>query len=492
MKIKDNRARYFIYSVFFILFVYLGYKAPYCLDEWKWGLPQRMELMKRGFSGYNGRYLGNILALLITRSEVAKTLVISVCMVLVVWLMEVSVRRKSFSEKDKSDPILLLSIILLLLAVPASLYGQSYGWPAAFVNYEVPVPLFLVYFIWTEELYRKKVEKYSCFQTFAVIPLGICVQLFSENITIIVAAYALWMLAYTAVRYRKIYLIEVNYLCSAILGAVLMFSNSAYSSAAVHNGKTYKSIDMSAGILLQRFAARIWTNLVLNNWVLTVIFTVLLTVLILKKRKQSFAAAEMLVVFWGYSAYSILHKICPEWIFAGTQAVDRGIMAFLSIVFFINVILCVWMFTEKEERLSICITYLGSLAFAAPLIAADPIGPRCFYISYVFEVLAAVKILQYLLKKREEIQVFYPALILAVTVCISALFYVRIFMIIGKYSDYRAELIEEAVEQNAKELTLPVMPFSDYTGYTEPIDEIWAEKFKEFYHIPENMTVRFE
>lgn len=203
MKIKDNRARYFIYSVFFILFVYLGYKAPYCLDEWKWGLPQRMELMKRGFSGYNGRYLGNILALLITRSEVAKTLVISVCMVLVVWLMEVSVRRKSFSEKDKSDPILLLSIILLLLAVPASLYGQSYGWPAAFVNYEVPVPLFLVYFIWTEELYRKKAEKYSCFQTFAVFPLGICVQLFSENITIIVAAYALWMLVYTAVRYRK-------------------------------------------------------------------------------------------------------------------------------------------------------------------------------------------------------------------------------------------------------------------------------------------------
>lgn len=224
MKIKDNRARYFIYSVFFILFVYLGYKTPYCLDEWKWGLPQRMELMKRGFSGYNGRYLGNILALLITRSEVAKTLVISVCMVLVVWLMEVSVRRKSFSEKDRSDPILLLSIILLLLAVPASLYGQSYGWPAAFVNYEVPVPLFLVYFIWTEELYRKKAEKYSCFQTFAVIPLGICVQLFSENITIIVAAYALWMLVYTAVRYRKIYLIEVNYLCSAILGAVLMFS----------------------------------------------------------------------------------------------------------------------------------------------------------------------------------------------------------------------------------------------------------------------------
>ena len=51
MKIKDNRVRYFIYAAFFMLFVYLGYKVPYCLDEWKWGLPQRVELMKRGFSG---------------------------------------------------------------------------------------------------------------------------------------------------------------------------------------------------------------------------------------------------------------------------------------------------------------------------------------------------------------------------------------------------------------------------------------------------------
>lgn len=156
----------------------------------------------------------------------------------------------------------------MLLAVPASLYGQSYGWPAAFVNYEVPVHV-SVYFIWTDELYRNKVEKYSWFQTLAVIPLGICVQLFSENITIIVVAYAVWMMIYTGARYRKIYLIEVNYLWSAILGAVVMFSNSAYSSAAVHNGKTYKSIDMSAGVLLQRFVVRIWTNLVLNNWVLT-------------------------------------------------------------------------------------------------------------------------------------------------------------------------------------------------------------------------------
>ena len=151
--------------------------------------------------------------------------------------------------------------------------------------------MFLVYFIWTDELYRNKVENTHGFKLWQSSHWEYVIQLFSENITIIVVAYAVWMMIYTGVRYRKIYLIEVNYLWSAILGAVVMFSNSAYSSAAVHNGKTYKSIDMSAGVLLQRFVVRIWTNLVLNNWVLTVILAVLLTALILKKRKQSFAAA---------------------------------------------------------------------------------------------------------------------------------------------------------------------------------------------------------
>lgn len=65
-------------------------------------------------------------------------------------------------------------------------------------------------------------------------------------------------------------------------------------------------------------------------------------------------------------------------------------------------------------------------------------------------------------------------------------------MIIGKYSDYRAELIEEAVEQNAKELTLPVMPFSDYTGYTEPIERSGQKNSRNFIISQENMTVRFE
>lgn len=491
MKNKNNRVRWFIYFAFFMLFLYLGWKVPYCHDEWKWGLHERLELMKNGFDNYNGRWIGNILIIVITRVKILKPILIAVSMIAIVWLMETDVRRKHIFEKDRCDPLPLLAIIFLLLAVPASLYGQSYGWPAAFVNYEVSVPFFLIYFIWTNELYRNKVEKYSWFQSLIIIPVGICTQLFSENITIITVAYAIWMIVYTVIKYRKVYLLEINYLCSVIAGAIIMFSNSSYWNAASHNGKNYKTIDTGVRAILKRFVTQMWPDLMLNNWVLIVAITALMVALIIKSGKRNFITIEMFLVFVGYSVFSVFYRVCADLTFDGNEVINGIIITILSILFLLNVLVCVWMFVDKEEKVEICITYMGAFAFAAPLVAADPIGVRCFYVSYVFQALVIAKLLQYFLKDK-EVDLFYPVLVLAVVTCIIGIMYIRIFMIIGKYDDYRAELIKKAKEEDAKELVLPIIPFDEYTGFTEPIGDIWLVKFKEFYHIPEDVTVTYE
>ena len=65
--------------------------------------------MKRGFAGYNGRYLGNLLAVLITRSVMAKTLVIAVG---VVWLFHVMYKNIYFKEEKKTKEDLFFIIKL--------------------------------------------------------------------------------------------------------------------------------------------------------------------------------------------------------------------------------------------------------------------------------------------------------------------------------------------------------------------------------------------
>lgn len=129
-------------GVFFFYF-YLSYNVPYCHDEWHWGLPERVELMKNGFRDYNGRYLGNILALIITRSVWWKAGILGIFSL---WLYQV-IKKGVLKEQDQKESFFIqLGAFFLLLAIPKTLFCQSYGWPAAFVNFVPPVILFLIYF----------------------------------------------------------------------------------------------------------------------------------------------------------------------------------------------------------------------------------------------------------------------------------------------------------------------------------------------------------
>jgi hypothetical protein len=475
----------FIYALVFAVFLYIGYRVPYCHDEWHWGLSDRFELMKKGFAGYNGRYMGNLLAILITRSVAAKALIIATG---VVWLLCVMYKNVYFKEEEKAKEnlFLLLSCIFLLLSIPVTLFQQSYGWPAAFVNFFPPVVLFLIYYNWTEWIYVEY-RKMPLWKTVLVIPIGFCVQLFSEHVTLFVLLYAAWVVVYTLIRHRKLLAMQVNFLWSSVLGAYLMFSNGAYAKAV--GGSGYKRISLDG--IAEQFISKIWYHLSINNWVLNVILVGVLLILITKSEKKNFLTAEMIVVFCGFSVYSVFHKVYPQWIFVGNEMLNNGINTVLAMLFFANVLLCIWNLVDKEERISLCILYLSSGAVAAPLLVANPIGARCFYISYVFQALVVVKLFRYLADQYKP-DLFCPILAMGMGACILAVIYGRIFFAIGQTNDYRAQLIQTGIEQSQKEIVLPILPYSEYFWVTVPPNEKWKKYFKKFYHIPEDVTLRFE
>ena len=157
-------------------------------------------------------------------------------------------------------------LLVIMDDILATLFQQSYGWPAAFVNFFPPVFLFLIYYNWTEWIYCGY-QKTPLWKTFLVIPAGISVQLFSEHVTIFVLLYAVWVAVYTLVRYRKLPVIQVNFLWSSILGAYFMFSNGGYTKAATGTG--YKKISFNG--MTEQFISKIWYKLLIKKWVLNFI-----------------------------------------------------------------------------------------------------------------------------------------------------------------------------------------------------------------------------
>lgn len=489
-KIWRKYGSMFLYLIFAAVIFYIMYQTPYCHDEWKWGSAERMELMRRGFPNYNGRYLGNLLALAITRSTLVKALVMTAGVVWILRTVDVNMCRGT-ERTSPQRKFLLLCAVVLLLALPRTLYAQSYGWPAAFVNFVPPALLLLIYYHWTDPLYEEG-RGAACTKAQAVlaIPLGLATQLFSEHTTLFAVLYAVWVLAFAAVRKKKICAAYITYLFSVIAGAVIMFSNGAYRRAIL-NQTSYKKFSFSLSAMYHQFADKILDPLFLNNWLLNALFAAAIIFCIIRSHRKSVFSTLLTLVLCGYSLYGVWHKIYPAWVFFGNSNLNRLTEIGISFLFFAAVLLGVWRYTAPGERLCICVLYLSAAVVSIPLLTANPIGARCFYVSYLFQSLALLKLLKHI-AGMQAVDLYYPTWIAGLSAAVLCVICVRMFSVIGAENRNRSEYIQTAVEQGADTVTLPILPYSEYTWTTVPQTADWERYFKDFYGIPQEMELIFQ
>ncbi|MCD7885432.1 MAG: hypothetical protein LUI87_17285 [Lachnospiraceae bacterium] len=510
-----------LYMLFFITVCFLAYQLPYCHDDWHWGLPDRVELLKKLFKNYNGRYLGNITILLITRSAFAKTLIPAFWMVWLLWEMETGIFQISGQKKTAGRTgqgggwlFMLLLTIFLLVALPQTLFVQSYGWFAAFANFVPPVVLFLVWFNQTEDIYSSKAdsldESLHCALGRGVhaggklcryILLGLCTQLFSENVTVFALMYACWLIAYAKIRRNRFYSAHFAYLGGAAAGAVLMFINGGY-----RGGVGFKSISLSVAAMYYQLRDQIMDHLFLNNALLNVSLAIVIVCLLMraeastslhlrkagkKGKKHSLLDACTALIVCGFAFYSVWHSIRPNWRFSSDEGTNNLVELLLCALFFMFVLLGIWRTVDSSERISICILYLCAAVSAVPLMAASPIGARCFYFNYVLQCLTVLRLAEYLLRDR-KCSIWYPTLLTAAAVAVMGAAYSYVFTCNGATERYRIQLIEEAIENEAEEVVLPYMPYPSCCYVTEPMNESWMKYYKDFYGIPQDMTVTFQ
>lgn len=406
-------------------------------------------------------------------------------------------KRAGYSIAEKEDDracavFMLLSVIFLLWAMPKKLYAQSFGWSAAFVNFVPPVILFLVYYNWTEGLYSDEEEVSSRLwsRTMLAFPLGMATQLFSEHITLLALLYAGWILMFAWVRKRKITRFHMLYFLGTVAGAALMFSNGAYRRAAT-NPNGYKHIGFSLLSMYQQFSNTILDSLFLNNWILNILLAAALLYLIMRRGKRNLGNTWMALAICGFAVFSVWNMVCPEWVFLGNENLNNLVKIFLSLLWFVSVLLAVWNNMEGSHRYEICVLYLMAAMAAAPLLAANPIGERCFYISYILESLALLKIVRYIIR-RGQIDFYYPTLIAACLATALLVVYARMFAMIGAADRSRAQIIEEAASTKVAKITLPILPYPGYYWTTVPQNEEWEMYFKSFYGIAQNVELKFK
>ena len=338
-KVNKNTVRnVLIISTVFIFFLGLAYMFPYTGDDWAWGGSLGLERLHNHFKDYNGRYLGNLLVIALTRSNILKSVVMSGVMTGTVYLIYRTV-------KNKSTSVLLLALIGLLV-MPRYIFRQTIAWTSGFTNYVVPTFFIVAYICLISKIFDG-VPNFKKTTFIATFILGICTALFMENITIYQVIADILLLIFTLIAYKKVLAPIISHLFGSVIGCVIMFTNGAYHKIAESNDD-YRTIETSSTGILMRIKENLFSiirkDLALNNVILNILITIVCIALVFaffrKTGERSLFKKTLiylnLFTVISYTAYSICRVIYPNWnIFLGyTKYFESkyiGIASFMEI-----------------------------------------------------------------------------------------------------------------------------------------------------------------
>ena len=491
MKHSDKKQKILILGLYLFLFLacsVLFWQTPCCHDEWQWAQDARIELMKKGFKNYNGRYLGNILALVIVRNMPVRAMLLGGFTAWMVYLIQRTALNGIFSEKDHAATGLFsfLTVILLFL-MPKTLYAQSFGWSAAYVNFIPPVFLMLLWFLLFDEAKEKTPGKGKLAGFFV---LTFCIQLFSEHITLLFAGCSFFCLLLACKKEKQLRSAALVSFGGAFFGALLMFSNGAYRRAAEHKDG-YKRIGASLKSMYDQLNSVIIPHAFYQNTVLILVLSFLLLLLMVFRKRKGFFDQVSMIVLAGGAGYVLWMSRSPKWVFLGNETWNTLLHDLIAVSYVAAVFYSIFRVLPKEERGMAAGLWFLSYASCAPLLVAAPIGPRCFFITYAFGCTVALRLLAVYLRDTGT----DPAGLLTgagVFAGVLLFVYLRMFAMVGAADRQRFQSVQDAVEAGRPDVILHYLPYHDYYWTTEPPAQNWISDFRYFYGIPEGITYFLE
>ncbi len=460
--------KYRIFIIFTIIFL-LCLLFPYSGDDIAWGLNSLSVDTVKTFSrdlSLNGRYLGNILTIIITKNMVLKSLLISLTLSTIILIIH-----HIFKIKYRY-------ILFFLLIMPINMLKQSIVWASGFANYGFSTLFLLLTIILVQKMWH--VNKLNI-KSLILFIVSIFSCLFVENLTVFMV---LLFLSLNVIYYIKNHKINYNLiigLIGVLIGTYIMFSHPVYINI-FNGGDNYRNIADKRGIF-----HRIMSNygLVIKNYVIEGSALLFIIMLAVTNKYYKKTEDKIYSILYNYSLIYLTYVLISN-IFL-LEAKFNYILylnILLSIIFIISFItIIIKAYKDKTNILNIILVIIGILA---PLFIVTPIGPRNLLMIYILEIILLFTICKetnYILTSKK---VDYMILLISsiLTFC-----YFNIYGNISYYYNKRLNYLK-TINMCSNEILLFKIPNGEYLWQSE--FEGNSEYFiKQIYHIDDSSKLTY-
>lgn len=470
-----------------LLFLVLAYFFPYSHDDWFWGTS---DSDWNSVLRTNGRYLGSLFSLILTRSVFLKTVVVGGCCWSVCYLL--------YKIAGGQHYRLYLSVIFGFLVMPKTILAQAVVWTSGFSNYVPPVLLILLYFYLIKNVVGNQIPQYAKWSCAVSFTLGLAGGLFMENITIFNVLLGVFVLIFVKTKFQKVYSVHVAFLVGAILSAALMFSNPIYLEIFTGNDPVnYRTVEISGiASIVKRVvdnAAVIIRYLFLGNPFLFTAFTVLLSIFARKNLQEHIGKKIWIVSGLAVNWVSVLIIWVGCFLSYGQMSQIPSIilvaLALFSLLFIISSIYLVFCcILDTRVKYMVLFPIACAIVCAAPLLIVSPIGPRNFFGMHIFLAMSFAFMITYLLKKQIVPLQMKKALfsILGVCVGVACVFYLVLFGSLHINDVKRIAFARAQSENGAQVIYLAELVDYGYVHCLNPVNDEYFKKYKEFYNLNED------
>lgn len=427
-------------------------------DDYFWASSHGMAQLQNNFEGYNGRYIGNLIIMGITRSTILRVIVYTI----------VNVSIAVIISKLLEDKVKMQYIIFILLTIPIGIFKQTYGWFSGFANYNVSSLFILTIIFLTYKI------KFKWYMPLIVFFLALSSQFFAENVSIVNIIVSILIILISLFKDRKKIFTATGWLAGALIGSWIMFQNAAYHS---ESDRGLTNIFFSE---IYKHVLQDWSELVVkNNVVLIVLFSIVIYFL-LEQRK---IIGSYLLLF---NTYIILREYLniTYWKEPLYMLVVELVMIF---IFFAILIYVGFKVLKDLDRELYFVTLITGIMMVGPFVIVTPFGPRNILLTYLLlSVSLGILFTKLNLNDFTLTDNLFKKMIVVLSLIIVSLYSINFF------ENYRRiEKIKIADKNNQKVVEIKKLPFP-FLG--QVVDGIFPGdrevEFKEYYDISDNIEIK--
>lgn len=490
---KQNKEILISCFVLFFLFLSLAFMFPYTGDDWTWGSAAGLEYLETFFSDYNGRYLGNLLVLALTRSKVLDAVVMAVSYASICYFCY------EYSENKSRTQIWAAAILFFIM--PKSIWAQTIVWTSGYSNYVPSSLITAAYLLCVRNTLKNEsgISGRVSWKCMGMLILGISGGLFVENVTIFHIGLSACVIIYILLRFRKCDSEHICFLLGAMIAAGVMFSNSAYHK--IVQGDDYyrytpRTVLETIDMILQN-ARDILVYIIYDNLLFCGIATILLVALGAYRKSLQNSITKLTSVLSAVHFLSLLLVMCKDsalcvmrqWINLSAR-MELIFEITIALLYILSILLMVLCYMEKEQVIRMLLPLYCVAGSLLPLLVVSPIGPRCVFIGYFFMMVFAVDLAGYL-----EIRVIpkdnWLTKLACLIVIMQTLGFVNIFYPVHYYENLRTDFIKKQVEAGEQIVLSCELPNKEYLWNSTPIGGNLSKRYKRFHKLEENLQIEY-